>query len=632
MAANTMMAMVVAGMLGRCSTAGLRGSSAAMRPDALAQQVAARLAPLLAEVPEFDVDTIAALLAPPPKSEMGDFAFPCFRLAKALRSAPPKIAAELAAKLDDEATRGPLIAKATAAGPYLNLELHPHETARILLSAWARGERPEYPTTNQKVMVEYSQPNTHKAFHVGHMRNVCLGDAIVQLLRATGHEVVAANYLGDVGTHVAKCLWGLEALVDEPPPAEGRGEWLGAIYARAAIQLEDWETAAKQGDADAAAKYAAARERMSEILRGIETRDPVHYEQWMRTRQWSLDEFEQIYAWAGVHFDRVFYESEVDEPGLKLVDEYLAKGVFVESDGAIGIHNPEIEHMPFFMLRKRDGTSLYATKDLALARMKFEEFGIDRSIYVVDARQSDHFKQVFLTLKKMGFAQADLCEHVGYEMVELPDGAMSSRKGNVIMFRTLREQLAAALDRKFFAALREEWPAEEIETAIHQVSLGAIKYGMLARDNNQKIVFDMDKWTEVQGGDGGPTLQYVCARTSSLLRKAEERGFTLDEALLRGEVGTAAGTLSEPAERALMQALTGLPAAVAASAANLRPTPLCSQLYVIAKAYNRFQQECNVIHQEDRNVVQARLLLVTATREALRWGLSLLGIPAPERM
>jgi arginyl-tRNA synthetase len=602
-----------------------------MRPDALAQEVAARLAPLLPEAAGLDVDAIVALLAPPPKPELGEFAFPCFRLAKALRGAPPKIAAELAAKLDAE-HRGPLIANATAAGPYLNLELHPHEAARILLSAWARGERPEYPHSDRKIMVEYSQPNTHKAFHVGHLRNVCLGDALVQLLRATGHEVVAANYLGDVGTHVAKCLWGLEALVDEPPPAEGRGEWLGAIYARAAIQLEDWETAGKAGDADAAAKYTAARARMSEILKGIETHHPSYYQEWLRTRQWSLDEFEQIYAWAGVHFDRVFYESEVDEAGLKLVDEFLTKGVFVESHGAVGIANPEIPHMPFFMLRKSDGTGLYATKDLALARMKFEEFGIDRSIYVVDARQSDHFKQVFLTLKKMGFAQAELCEHVGYEMVELPDGAMSSRKGNVISFRALREQLAKALDKKFFATLRSEWPAEEIETAIHQVSLGAIKYGMLARDNNQKIVFDMDKWTDVQGGDGGPTLQYVCARTNSLLRKAEERGMTLDAALLRGEVATAPGTLAEPAERALLQALIGLPGVVAHAAAGLRPTGVCGQLYVIAKAYNRFQQECNVIHQTDRDVVQARLLLVAATREALRWGLSLLGIPAPARM
>ncbi|PRP93515.1 arginine--tRNA ligase [Enhygromyxa salina] len=606
-----------------------------MRPDALAQEVAKLLAPLIPEAAGLDVDAVAALLTPPPKPELGHFAFPCFRLAKALRSAPPKIAAELAAAI---AALGdnPLIATATPAGPYLNLDLHAHEAARHLLAPWANGQRPAFPSSgpssNQKVMIEYSQPNTHKGFHVGHMRNLCLGDCLVRLLRATGSEVVAANYLGDVGTHVAKCLWGLEALVSGDPPTQARGEWLGQVYSQAAIQLEDWDEAGKAGDEAAAAQYTAARERMSEILRGIEARDPAYHDLWMRTRQWSLDEFEQIYAWCGVEFDRVFYESEVDEPGLKLVDEFLAKGVFVESRGAVGIENPEIEHMPFFMLRKSDGTGLYATKDLALARMKFEEFGIDRSIYVVDARQSDHFKQVFLTLKKMGFDQAELCEHVGYEMVELPDGAMSSRKGNVILFRALREQLGASLEANYFHKFTDEWTREQIDTALHQVSLGAIKYGMLARDNNQKIVFDLAKWSDVQGGDGGATLQYVCARTASLLVKAQNRGMTLDGAVRSGERATQAGTLTEVAERGLMQALIALPGSIAQAAQSLRPSILCSQLYAVAKAYNRFQQECNVIHQDDPEVVQARLLLVQATREALSWGLSLVGIPAPDRM
>ena len=602
-----------------------------MRPDALALEVARQLAPLIPEAAGLDVDAVAALLAPPPKPELGHFAFPCFQLARTLRNAPPKIAAELAQAIAAASGAG-LIREATPAGPYLNLQLHAHEVARLLLAPWARAERPDFGRSAQSVMVEYSQPNTHKAFHVGHMRNLCLGDCLVRLLRATGSEVVAANYLGDVGTHVAKCLWGLEALVDEDPPAEARGEWLGQIYAKAAIQLEDWSEAGEQGDEDAKAKYAAARERMSEILRGIETREPAYFELWTRTRQWSLDEFDEIYAWTGVVFDRVFYESEVDEPGLKLVDEFLDKGVFIESRGAVGIENPEIEHMPFFMLRKSDGTGLYATKDLALARMKFEEFGIDRSIYVVDSRQSDHFKQVFLTLKKMGFEQADLCEHVGYEMVELPDGAMSSRKGNVILFRALREQLASSLDRNYFHAFRGEWTEDQLETALHQVSLGAIKYGMLAPNNNQKIVFDMDKWADVRGGDGGATLQYVCARSNSLLSKASERGLELDPGLLAGEAAAADGTLDHVAERAVMQGLIGLPSAVVQASERLRPSILCAHLYGLAKAYNRFQQECNVIHQEDAGVLQSRLLLVKATHEALSWGLSLLGIPAPERM
>ncbi|NVB39257.1 arginine--tRNA ligase [Pseudenhygromyxa sp. WMMC2535] len=616
-----------------------------MRPDVLAFEVAKLLAPHLPEAAGLDVDAIAELLAPPAKPEFGDLAFPCFRLAKALRNAPPKIAASLAAELAPAlaaAGEAGLIAAANPAGPFLNFRLRPHVLGALLLPAWARGERPNFSATpvhtDQKIMVEYSQPNTHKAFHVGHMRNLCLGDALVRLLRATGHEVVAANYLGDVGTHVAKCLWGMEALfADQQPPQEHKGEWLGKIYNVASNQLEDWEKAGKDGDTAAAAKYAAARARMTEILRGIETRDPVYRELWERTRQWSLDEFDQIYAWAGVEFDRVFYESEVDEPGLALVDEFLQKGVFVESQGAVGIENPEIEHMPFFMLRKSDGTGLYATKDLALARTKFEEFGVDRSIYVVDARQSDHFRQVFLTLKKMGFAQAELCEHVAYEMVELPDGAMSSRKGNIITIRALREQLAEALWASFFTALRESeegasWTDAEFEAAIHQVSLGAIKYGMLNRDNNQKIVFDMAEWTKVQGGDGGPTLQYVCARSASLLRKADERGKAIDAALVSGERAPAPGTLGDAAELALMREIINLPSAIGHAASRLRPSILCSQLYTLSRAYNRFQQQCNVLRQDDEAVLQARLLLVQASREALAWGLSLLGIPAPERM
>jgi arginyl-tRNA synthetase len=603
-----------------------------MRPDALAQEVAQALAPVITGLaPELDVDTISSLLAPPPKAGLGDLAFPCFRLSKALGQPPPKIAQMLVSVLTQVVGDG-LIAGLEPAGSYVNIRLVGAATAKIVLPGWARGETPTFATKTDKVMVEFSQPNTHKAFHVGHMRNLCLGDSLVRLLRATGHEVVAANYLGDVGTHVAKCLWGLESLAVGDPPAVARGEWLGEIYARAAIQLEDWEKAGLAGDAQAEAKYTTARVRMTEILRGIETREPHWRELWERTRQWSLAEFDEIYAWTGVHFNRVFYESEVDEAGLHIVDEFLASGVFSESQGAIGIHNPEIKHMPFFMLRKSDGTSLYSTKDLALARKKFEEFGIDRSIYVVDARQSDHFRQVFLTLQKMGFAQAKRCEHVAYEMVELPTGAMSSRAGTVILFRALREQLAKALEDKFFHEFRGQWTDAEIDLASHQVSLGAIKFGMLARDNNQKIVFDMDKWADVHGGDGGPTLQMVAARSASLLRKASERGLVLDPSLLEDGATLPASSFEHPAEQALLQAIAAFPGTVAVAAETQRPSMVCAQLYGLAKAYNRFQQECDVIHQTDPGVVQARLLAVTATRQALSWGLGLLGIPAPERM
>ena len=619
------------------------GTQAPQASGSLAQRVAAQLHAAMPEAGReaLTIAELAAALAPPPKREMGDYAFPCFKLAKPLRSAPPKIAAELAESLQsriDDGAAAP-IASVSLAGPYLNVKLDLGAAADVVLPAWCEGESPTPPARGaehpQRVMVEYSQPNTHKAFHVGHLRNVCLGDSLVRLYRAAGYEVVAANYLGDVGTHIAKCLWCyLYVLTDaeRQPPAEGRGEWLGQVYARAADALAALESAAKEGDAKAEAELADARAKMTEILRGIEEREPEMTELWQRTRQWSLDEFEEIYQWCGVHFDRIFYESEVDQPGLELVEEYLQKGVFHESEGAVGVVNDEIKHMPFFMLRKRDGTGLYSTKDLALARMKFEQYAIDRSIYVVDVRQSDHFKHVFATLKKMGFEQAERCEHVPYEMVELPSGAMSSRKGTVVLFRALREEITAALRDGHFAKYKGEWSDEEIAEAAHQVALGAIKYGMLDRDVNQKIVFDMPVWLEFEGNTG-PYLQYVTARTASILRKAEARGKGLSDELWSSpeQRRAAFDALTHDAERELVFAIAGLPAVAFAAAETSRPAPVCTYLFNLAKSYNRFQSHCNVIDSEGE-LLQARLLLVKATRAALAWGLDLLGIPAPERM
>lgn len=580
------------------------------------------------ELSEADVES---LLETPPDPSLGDLAFPCFRLAKSLRKPPPKIAADLTNKVEQHR----IIESATATGPYVNVRLSLPEAGRLVLPRFARGILEPTPHRPGRVMVEYSQPNTHKAFHVGHMRNLCLGDALVRLLRADGHEVIAANYLGDVGAHIARWLWWyLDELGEEQrtPPDRHRGEWLGQLYADAVDQIARWKEAAEAGDGNAAKKHAAALARVTEILKKLEARDPELTSLWRATRQWSIDEFDEIYAWSGVTFDRVFYESEVDEPGLALVEEFLEKGVLVESDGAVGIVNEEVEHMPFFMLRKRDGTSLYATKDLALAKLKFEEHEVVRSIYVVDTRQTDHFRHVFLTLAKMGFEHAADCEHVPYEMVELPDGPMATRKGNVILFRTLRETMTSYVKDNYLDKYHGEWEEAEVDEVAHIIALGAIKYGMLARDVNQKIVFDMEAWLDLEGNTG-PYLQYACARIRSIIRKCAAEGKALDKATLEDESGlrAACGELSAPEERELIVVLDGLERAVSQAAQQLRPSALCTYLFGIAKAYNRFNKACNV-KQSRGALLQARLLVVHATVEALSWGLGRLGIPAPQRM
>jgi arginyl-tRNA synthetase len=603
-----------------------------MHPGTLAAAVARALHPVLPAAANLSEEDVAASLSSPPDPALGDFAFPCFKLAKALRKGPPQIAAEIAAALGEP---GGLFARAVATGPYVNLTLDLGRASALVLPRLARGEPVRRESTGVRVMVEFSQPNTHKAFHVGHMRNLCLGDALVRLLRVAGDDVVAANYLGDVGAHIAKCLWWyLDRLPDRTPPADRRGEWLGELYAAASNQLEEWEEQAKAGDAAAAAALQQAKARTSEILHRLEAREPEIMAVWRETREWSLEEFREIYDWCDVRFDRVFYESEVDEPGLKLVEEYLEKGVFVVSEGAVGIVNEEVKHMPFFMLRKQDGTSLYSTKDLALARLKFEEYRIDRSIYVVDVRQSDHFRHVFLTLKKMGFPQADRCQHVPYEMVELPDGPMAGRKGNVVLFRSLRQQMTAHLRKTWFHNYEGQWPADEIEAAEHAVALGAIKYGMLNRDVNQKIIFDLAAWLNLDGNTG-PYLQYTGARAGSILRECGEVGKTLDPALLDSDdlAREALAHLREQPERDLVLALDRLPQVLFSAAEQLRPSIVCTYAFDLCRAFNQFYntKSCRVKPAEGP-LLQARLLLVHAFIHALREALQTLGIAIPRRM
>src|SRR5690606_12590649 len=278
---------------------------------------------------------------------------------------------------------------------------------------------------NPKTMIEYSQPNTHKVLHVGHMRNLCLGNALIRMGRSIAADIIAVTYPGDVGTHVAKCLWYLKKHQDTPVPdgtPEEKGAWLGQIYTKATHKLDD-ELGTEKEDQN--------RAELTAILKQLESGSGEYYDLWRETREWSLRLMEKAYSWADVKFDRWFFESEVDAPSLKFAKELFEKGVLVKDQGAIGMDLSD-DKLGFCLLIKSDGTGLYATKDVQLAKVKFEEFKVEKSVYIVDNRQAHHFKQVFKVLEKIGFKQAKDCFHLAYDVVELPDGAMSSRKGNIV--------------------------------------------------------------------------------------------------------------------------------------------------------------------------------------------------------
>lgn len=548
-------------------------------------------------------------LVDPPNPEMGDLAFGCFPLAKALRKGPPQISAELKGKLQTDG----VISEIQNVGPYLNFKFHSEALGKYVLAAIQEGSffKSRLTENSPKTMIEFSQPNTHKELHVGHMRNMCLGDAVVRLLKYSNYEIISSTFPGDVGTHVAKCLWYMKYHNKEAAPSVGKGEWLGRMYSLANNKLEDEVGSAHE---------ETNREALTKILKQLEAKSGEYYDLWKETRQWSIELMQKVYAWAEVGFDKWYWESDVDSDSVKYVKELLAANKLIVSEGAVGM-DLEADKLGFCLLLKKDGTGLYATKDIELARRKFQEQHIEKSIYVVDMRQALHFAQVFKVLEHLGFPQAKNCFHLQYNFVELPDGAMSSRKGNIVPITELIHKMEKMVKDQYLARYASEWSAAEVDLVAQQVAKGAIKYGMVRIDNNKKIVFDMNEWLKLDG-ESGPFIQYSYARIHSLCRKMDfDPKTSLDYSKLTHE-----------AERKLMQHLLNFNTVIVKCAEDYRPSVLCTYLYETAKKFNYFYHECSIGHAETEELKRARLSLAYCTGEILKQGLALLGIPVPERM
>jgi len=568
-------------------------------------------------IADADAIRIAGEFSTPPNIQLGHLAFPTFQYAKLVGKKPPEFAGELAAAL----ASGGFFQDAKAAGPYLNLFVSPRtlgEQAVIPALTGAAFKIPQLAIN--PVMVEYSQPNTHKELHVGHMRNLCMGNALVRLLRMSGRPVVATTFPGDVGTHVAKCLWYLYYKVKykqpgqtEKPDETKKGQWLGQLYSRAHNLLEDEKgTPAEE----------VSRQQMTEILQQLEAKKGPFYDLWKETRQWSVDQMHQLYAWADVTFDVEYWESDVDSASVAWVKELYKEGKVQESQGAIGV-DLEDQKLGFCMLLKSDGNGLYATKDLELAKRKFSKYNPSQSIYVVDLRQELHFKQVFAVFKKIGFpTEADRCFHLKYNFVELPDGAMSSRKGNIVPIMDLINNMKTHVIETYLKRYEHEWDQQYIRDVADMVAEGAIKYGMNVMDPNKKIVFKMEDWLKLDG-ESGPYIQYSHARICSLLEK-------LSDIELEGAVKYE--LLTEPIEVELMIKLAQFSKVIETSAQALKTSTVCAYLYDTAKLFNSFYHDCPIGKLENKDHQKARLTLAKAAGAVLKQGLGVLGIPAPSKM
>ena len=555
---------------------------------------------------DFSWERAYTLLGATPSKEAGDIAFPLFLVAKEAKINP----AQAAKTLEASANNFPgFVTKKVAAGPYLNFFFDFSQIANSVVPKMIDGTFYEQKLTENmpKTMIEYSQPNTHKELHVGHMRNLCLGDALIRLHRYAGFDIIASTFPGDVGTHVAKCLWYMKFHNKGPVPATGKGAWLGSMYSTAHNKLEEERGTEKE---------IQNKEQLTIILKQLEQKSGEFYDLWKETREWSIELMKEVYAWADVKFDIWYWESEVDSDSVKLARDYYQKGLFIEDKGCIGV-DLEPYKLGFCMLLKTDGNGLYATKDIELARRKFQDFHIEKNIYVVDKRQEHHFKQVFKVLDLMGFENAKKCYHLQYDFVELPDGAMSSRKGNIVPLQRLIENMVKMIKEQYLARYINEWSAEEIEKTAQIVAKGAIKYGMTRIDPSKKIVFDMQEWLKLDG-ESGPYIQYAYARINSMLNKL---GAPLSHEL----------KIETQQEKDLVATLMNFHQMVQQATEQYKPSLLTGYLYDLSRAYNGFYAECPVGSAAEP-IRSSRLMLSKATALTLKKGLSLLGIEAPDKM
>jgi arginyl-tRNA synthetase len=526
----------------------------------------------------------------------------------------PQRAAELAALTADQLALPEDFAKCEAVKGYLNLYFQSQSFSRMVIDQvlTEKATFGSLPATHKKVMVEFSQPNTHKEFHVGHLRNMVLGASVSNILEFGGDEVIRANYLGDIGLHVITWLWNYENYHEgEKPPVENATGWIGKLYAEAVKRREESEE-----NEEAVRRY----------FRAWDTHDPEIMALWKETRQWSLDAFEQIYAVLGIHFDKLYFESEVEHEGKEFVDDLIRKGlakderpqgaVIIDLDSILGTH----EEYRVLVLLRSDGTSLYATKDIPLAVKKFEQYDLDRSIYVVDVRQSLYLKQIFKVLDLMGYPWANQCYHLAYEIVNLPGNVtLASREGTVVLLEDLiqeaEKRAMVIVDQK-----NPELAPEDKQKIARMIALGSIKYSLLSRDNTKIVTFDWDVALDVNG-QAAPYIQYAAVRANSILRKekfqipaASENTYELDEK-----------------EIALVDLISRFPQEVEKASRELRPLQIANYAYDLAKAFNDFYTNCPVLSAENE-VRTFRLRLVAATKQTIINSLGLLGVEVPEIM
>ena len=549
-------------------------------------------------IKELDKEKISEILEIPPKEDMGDYAFPCFQLAKIFRKAPNMIAQEIAEKIPES----PDLSKVKAAGPYVNFYADKEQFAKEVLNKIGENYGASNEGEGKTICIDYSSPNVAKNFHVGHLRTTIIGNSLYHIFTKLGYHVERINHLGDWGTQFGKLIvaykkWGSKEAVEE----KGIPELLD-LYVRFHKEAEEDDSLNDQ-----------AREWFVKMEQGDEEALSI----WEWFKDISLKEYKRIYKILNLDFDHYTGESFYRDKTGAVVQELKEKGLLKESQGAMIVDLDDYDMAPC-LITKKDGSSIYATRDLAAIFYRKNTYHFDKCIYVTGLEQKLHFAQVFKVVELMGneWAKEQLI-HVPYGLVSLEGGKLSTRSGNIVYAEDILKESVS----KIKEIINEKNPdLQDKDEVAHKVGIGAIIFNDLYNQRIKDVTFT---WEKIHSFDGetGPYVQYTYARAASVLRKT---GLSQVE-----DIDTS--LITDDTSIALLKEIEKYPAAIKTAADRLEPSVISRYVMGVAQAFNRFYHEnqCNV---EDENLMKARVKLVILAKNIIEDGLGLLGIQCPEQM
>ena len=564
-------------------------------------------------------------LQPTRKEFQGQYTFVVFPFLKLAKQKPEQLASNLGEYLQSNTE---IVANYNVVKGFLNIE--------ISNGGWFSAFKEILATTNlgratrnkQKVMVEFSSPNTNKPLHLGHLRNNFLGDSVSKILEYAGYEVMKTNLVNDRGIHICKSMLAYQKFGnDETPESSGlKGDHLiGKYYVKFdQAYKEEIKQLEQEGiDREIAKKQAPLLLEAQQLLQQWEEGEKGTVALWEKMNGWVYDGFEVTYQTMGIAFDKIYKESETYLLGKDIVDEGLEKGVFFKKDdGSVWVDLAE-EGLDEKLVLRADGTAVYMTQDMGTCDFKYSDFPFNQSVYTVGNEQDYHFKVLFAIMKKLGRPYAEGLYHLSYGMVDLPTGKMKSREGTVVDADDLMQEMFNTAEKQTHELGKIDGLSEnEAQTLYHQLGLGAIKYFLLKVDPKKRLLFNPQESIEFQGNTG-PFIQYTHARISAILRRAKSSDV---------KSGISSSVKFEEKEIELIYLLSQFPKVVQIAAESYSPASIAQYVYDLAKAYNGFYQDLPIFSTSDLTGTASRIALSQKTAEVIKSATGLLGIEVPERM